>query len=131
MGDKQLEKTLDNLRKDEFRVIANANDWLFDGKTPKYHVRFKSWAKNTNGEHLDNLVNALLSAVAYSMATGQVSAITQKDSVEHLRGMTQGILALQEYVRLYASETVTQSQQKKEEAETEEGEDDVISGLDE
>lgn len=130
MGNKKIQKTPNDLRKDEFQVIANANDWLFDGKTPKYHIRFKSWAKNTNGEHLDNLVNALLSAVAYSMATGKVSAITQKDSIEHLRGMTQGILALQEYVRLYASETVAQSQQKKEEVEVEDEEDDVISGLD-
>lgn len=89
-----------------FHVKTQAVNYLLDDKTPAYEKRFKSWAKNTNGEHLHNLADALLSATATSMVTGNVNKIAPNISVDFLRGQTNGILMMLEFIKLYSSETV-------------------------
>ena len=97
-----LVQGLDQLR---FVVKANATNLLFHGKSPKYPSRFQSWAKNTQGEHLENLVDAFLSGIAYPMATGRATHFAPNVDVEYLRGMAQGVLLFQEFIKIHASET--------------------------
>lgn len=110
MKEEKLKKSsnLQDLDALQFQVKTNALNVLFDGKSPKYQQRFKSWAKSVHGEHLDNLVDALLSSVAYIIATGKAEDIVgmdKKTTIEYLQGQVQGILTLQNWIRQYASET--------------------------
>lgn len=97
-----LVQGLDLLR---FNVKSNATNLLFHGKSPKYPARFSSWAKNTSGEHLDNLVDAFLSGIAFPIATGKATHFAPNVKIDYLQGMAQGVLMFQEFVKLYASET--------------------------
>jgi len=90
-----------------FYVRTQAVNHLLDGKTPAYEKRFKSWAANTNGEHLHNLADSILSATAIAMVTGEATKVAPNVGVDYLRGQTNGILMMLEFIRLYASETVT------------------------
>lgn len=107
MKEKNLEKSndLQNLDATRLLVKTTASNLLFHNKTDKYPQRFKSWAKNTNGEHLDNLVDALLSAIAYAIATGKITTTIRTDNLDRIQGMADGILLVQEWIRVYASET--------------------------
>ena len=87
-------------------VKSQAVNYLLDDKTPAYEKRFKSWAKNTDGEHLHNLADSLLSVTAQAMVTGQASKIAPNVGVDFLRGQSNGILMMLEFIRLYSSETV-------------------------
>ena len=88
-----------------FHVKTESINYLLDDKTPAYEKRFKSWAKNTHGEHLNNLADALLSATAMSMVTGSATKVAPNVSVDFLRGQTNGILMMLEFIKLYSSET--------------------------
>lgn len=102
MGQKNKEKTVEVVFKPEYFVVhTEAIDALFHGKTPAYAKRFKSWAQKTQGEHLDNLVNALLSNLAFTIATGSKTGASD----ERLRGRAEGILLIKEYIKTYASGT--------------------------
>lgn len=102
MGDKKPENEITAL---PFKVKAGAVNLLLHGKSPKYEERFKSWAKNTSGEHLNNLVDAMLSAVAYVIATGNKTDLVDEDNIDKLQGYSQGILLVREVIKLYSSET--------------------------
>lgn len=104
---KKLEKNAVNVEMapEQFVVHTEAINTLFHGKTPGYPRRFKSWAQKTQGEHLDNLVNALLSNLAYTMAIGSSTGVSD----ERLRGRADGILLMKEYILLHASGTQEQS----------------------
>lgn len=102
MGEKNQKKEISlEFTQEHFTVTVEAIDALFHGKTPAYAKRFKSWATRTFGEHLDNLVNALLSNTAYTIATGS----QQNVSDERLRGRVEGILLMREYIKTHASGT--------------------------
>lgn len=107
MKEKKLEisNNLQDLDATRLLVKTTAGNLLFHNKTDKYPQRFKSWAKNTNGEHLENLVDALLSAVAYAIATGKVTTTIRTESLDRVQGIADGILLVQEWIRVYASET--------------------------
>lgn len=98
MGKPKIKKSIDNLSPEEFKVHLTAGNLLLHDKTPGYEKRFKSWAKSTQGEHLTNLVSALLSALAYQ-------TITKQGNVDHLRGQADGIILISEWIQQYASET--------------------------
>ena len=110
MKEKNLENSnnLQDLDALLLKVKSNAVNALFDDKSPKYDQRFKSWAKETQGEHFDNLVDALLTGIANILVRGQHESVQGFDSnasVIFLRGQVQGILTVQEWIRTYASET--------------------------
>jgi predicted component of viral defense system (DUF524 family) len=88
-----------------FHVKTQAVNLLLDGKTPAYEKRFKSWAKNTDGEHLHNMADAILSSTAYAMVTGSATKIAPNVNVDFLRGQTNGILMVLDIIKTYASET--------------------------
>ncbi len=114
MGTPKIKKSVDTLTNEEFRVQFEAStlNLLLSGKTPKYEERFKAWARNTQGEHLNNLTDALLSAIAYA-------TITRKDDVDYLRGQAQGVIIMHEWIKQFGSET----------GKVEEEEEDVFNGL--
>lgn len=94
------------------RVKVRSSDLLFDGKTAGYQNRFSKWAKNTYqadnntaGEHLNNLTDAILSSVAYVIATGDGDKALKDKSVDYLRGVAQGVLIVQAYIKQFASES--------------------------
>ncbi len=105
--EKNLPKSEEKDKKDArpLTVRVRVSNLLFDGKTPGYEKRFKSWAKGTYGEHLENLVDALLSSLAQVMVTGKANADFPDSSVEFLRGEANGILLVADYIRTHASET--------------------------
>jgi len=103
MGKKIEKSEIKSLR---LHVKTQAINYLLDDKTPAYEKRFKSWAKNTQGEHLNNLADSILSVTAQAMVTGQVNKVAPNVSVDFLRGQTNGILMMLEFIRLYSSETV-------------------------
>ena len=111
MEKKKPENKLNTLR---FYVKTQGVNYLLHGKSPKYEERFKSWARNTQGEHLTNLADALLSATAKGMVTGQIDALTPNVSVEFLRGQTNGILMFLDIIKEYASETLPDQDQVNE-----------------
>ena len=110
MKEKKLENSnnLQDLDTVLFKVKSNAINVLLDNKTPKYKQRFQSWAKETHGEHFDNLVDALLTGIANVLVRGEhenIKGFSSNDSVIFLRGQVQGILTMQEWIRTYASES--------------------------
>ena len=120
MKEKKLEKpsNLQDLEVLQLKIKSNAANVLYDGKTPQYPKRFKSWAKQVyrgeDAEHFNNLVDALLSGIAHLMVTGQhenLKGFSSNDSVIFLRGQVQGILTVQEWLRVAASETKVTSEE--------------------
>lgn len=100
MGTKNTRKTVDlEFQPEHFRVHTEAIDALFHGKTHAYTKRFKSWAQRTQGEHLENLVNALLSNLAFTIAVGTKSGVSD----DRLRGRADGILLIKQFIKLHAS----------------------------
>lgn len=104
------------------RVRVRSSDLLFDGKTKGYQNRFAKWAKNTYqadnnlaGEHVNNLTDAILSSVAYVIATGDGDKTLKDKSVDYLRGVAQGVLIVQGYIRQFASESDNSSNEVEEE----------------
>ena len=93
------------LDKLNFIVKYNAGNLLLHEKSEGYQKRFTSWSKNTNGEHLDNLTEALLSSIAQVMVTGQPTHMFKNVSVDALRGNANGIIAMSEFIRVYASDS--------------------------
>lgn len=111
MGTPKIKKSVDNLENKEFQVHYNAFDLLMHGKTPKYGDRFKSWARATQGEHLNNLIDALLSAVAYKTITSTQGQAEK--SVDFRRGQADGIILMGEWIKTYASETKTINEEEE------------------
>lgn len=105
MGEPDLEKKFPTLEKEMFIVYGDADDLLLLNKTPKYINRFKSWARNTQGEHLDNLTSAMLSAIAYATVTGRSKGMFDERYYDYLGGQAQGILMIKEKIRTYASDS--------------------------
>ena len=107
MGKENVKKTGEiAFTQGDFVVIAQAVDALLHEKSPAYPKRFKSWAQKVQGEHLDNLTNALLSNTAFTIAVGsKPDENGNKVSTDRLRGRVDGILLMREYIRTYSSET--------------------------
>lgn len=109
MKEKKLENSnLQDLDALLLKVKSNAVHALFDDKSPKYPQRFKSWAKETHGEHLDNLVDALLTGIANMLVRGEhenIQGFDSNASVIFLRGQVQGVLTVQDWIKTHASET--------------------------
>lgn len=114
MKEQKLEKpsNLQDLDVLQLKINTNATNVLYHGKTPQYPKRFKSWAKQVyrgdDAEHFNNLVDALLSGIAHIMVTGgheNIKGFSASDSIIFLRGQVQGILTVQEWIRVAASET--------------------------
>ena len=91
----------------KFVVSANAQNLLLHGKSKGYSKRFASWAKNTSGEHLTNLTDAILSSIAFSTITGKkdVKYGGEPVTVEFLRGAAYGILFMKDSIVVASSET--------------------------
>jgi hypothetical protein len=100
MDDKK-QKSIDDINKRVARlegdiVVPLDLDYmsiLLKGKPPQYHIRFAAWARNTldKDEHMENLVNALLSKFASDLLLGHGE---YDDSF--IRGQASGVLFLWE-----------------------------------
>lgn len=105
----ETEKPEEELAALRLQVKTGAVNLLFHKRAPQYQKHFKSWAKNTAGgkevSHLDNLVDSLLSATAFVIATGGGTKIVPEEDIKFLQGQVAGIILMQTFIRLYASDT--------------------------
>jgi hypothetical protein len=110
MSKKKEEKSSKNLVQDyelvTFKVKVNTSNLLFDGKSPGYPKRFASWARSTQGEHLTNLIEAVLSEVANISITGKGTTLFPSSDPLYLRGIAAGVLSVSEIIRQNAGETI-------------------------
>lgn len=99
MGEKNNFKELSHF----YQVRENIEDTLFQNKTPKYSTRFISWASEIKGEHLDNLLDAVLASINYVIVTGNRTKDIDNTNVEFLRGMAEGVLLMKHIIITYSA----------------------------
>ena len=103
---KKSKKDKNNLETIRIRIQQTAEDYLYHGKTPKYHVFFSKWATRTiEGEYLNDLTEAEVSATARKMLLDKA---TQQNPafIWYWQGYAAGILRMSEVIHSKAQKKV-------------------------